>query len=219
MTRKVWLYIVTKHDKDRINKFLPIMQSVSLSSDTSASKSWSKIQESIYKNALEYFGKKKHTNKDWFNENINVLFPLIKVKRQAHVDYQYDASCTSLEWLRKARKTFRKTARKCAKEFWLKTSAGIRAAADRGDTKSVYDVIRKTVGPTIKLTSPLQSATGETLHSRNENWVDGSITFLFYIQNRTLLLMLHFSTLKVCQGWMIWITNQLLKKSVKLLMQ
>ena len=98
---------------------------------------------SIYQNALESFGKKKHTNKNWFEENINVLLPLIKIKRQAHVDYQHDPSSTSLKRLREARKTFRKTARKCANEFWLKTSAGIQAAADRGDTKSVYDGIRQ----------------------------------------------------------------------------
>ena len=57
------------------------MQSVTLFSDTSASTSWSRIQESIYQNALESFGKKNHTNKDCFEENINVLLPLIKIKR------------------------------------------------------------------------------------------------------------------------------------------
>ena len=51
-----------------------------------------------------------------------------------------------------ARKTFRKTARKYANEFRLKTSASIQAATDRGDTKSVYDEIKKAVGPTKKLT-------------------------------------------------------------------
>ena len=79
------LDIVAMHDKDMIKNFSALMQYVSLSSDTSASKSWSRIQESIYQNALESFGKKKHTNKDWFEENINVLLSLIKVIRQAHV--------------------------------------------------------------------------------------------------------------------------------------
>ena len=39
---------------------------------------------------------------------------------------------------------------------------------------TVYDGIRKAVGPTKKLTSPLQSATGEVLYSRDEllgRWV------------------------------------------------
>ena len=145
--RKARFDIVAMHDPDRVKKFSTLMQSISASPDTSASKSWSRIQEGIYQNALESFAKKTHTNKDWFGENINVLLPLIKVKRQAHVEYQHDPSSTSLNRLREARKGFRRTARKCTNEFWLKTSASIQAAADRGDTKSVYDGIRKAVGP------------------------------------------------------------------------
>ena len=61
--------------------------------------------------------KKTHDNKYWFEENINVLLPLIKVKRQAHVECQHDQSSTSLNRLREARKVFRRTARKCANEF------------------------------------------------------------------------------------------------------
>ena len=66
------------------------------------------------------------------------------------------------------------TERRCATEFWLKTSASIQPAADKGDTKSVFDGIRKAVGHTKKLRSTLQSATGEVLHSRDEKlsrWV------------------------------------------------
>ena len=64
MTRKVRIDIVAVYDKDRIKRFSSLMQSVSLSADTSASKSSSRIQKTIYQNALESFGKKKHTNKD-----------------------------------------------------------------------------------------------------------------------------------------------------------
>ena len=52
--------------------------------------------------------------------------------------------------------------------FWLKTSAGIQAAADRGNIKLEYDGITKAVGHTKRLTPPLQSATGEIIHSRDE---------------------------------------------------
>ena len=72
----------------------------------SATKFWSRIQESIYQNALEFFGKKTHANKDWFKEDINVLLPL-NVKRQAHFDYQHDQSSTSLNRLCEARKVFK----------------------------------------------------------------------------------------------------------------
>ena len=60
---------------------------------------------------------------------------------------------------------FRKTARKCANEFCLKTRASIQAAAD---TKSVYHGIRKAVDITST------SSTGKILHNRDEQlgrWV------------------------------------------------
>ena len=90
LTRNVRLDIVAMHNKYRIQKFLALIQSVSLYSDTSASKSWSRIQESIYQKALESFGKENHTNKNWFEENTNVLLLLIMIKQHAHFDYEHD---------------------------------------------------------------------------------------------------------------------------------
>ena len=66
------------------------------------------------------------------------------------------------------RKIFQRAPRKYANRFWLKTSASIQDTAETGDTKSVYDEVRKTVGPTKKLSSPLQNGTREILHNRNE---------------------------------------------------
>ena len=57
------------------------------------------------------------------------------------INSTYSPSSTSLKRLREAIKTFRTTERKCANEFWLKTSGSIHAVADRGDIKSVYDRI------------------------------------------------------------------------------
>ena len=88
---------------------------------------------------MKSFGKNKQTNKEWFEENINVLLPLLKIKRQIHVDCQHDPSCTSQKRIREAKTKFRRTARKCATEFWLKASARIKDAADRGESKSVYE--------------------------------------------------------------------------------
>ena len=56
LTRKVRLDIVAMYDKDTIKKFSALMHSVSLFSDTSASMSWSIIQETIY---LAIFWKEK----------------------------------------------------------------------------------------------------------------------------------------------------------------
>ena len=63
--------------------------------------------------------------------------------------------------------------------FWLKISASVQAAADRGKTKSVYDGIRKAVRLTKKLTSHLQSANGDILHSRDKQLGRGAQNFFF----------------------------------------
>ena len=49
----------------------------------------------------------------------------------------------------------------------------------------MYKEIRKAVGPTKKLTSPMQSATGEILHNRDEQlgrWVQ-HVSLLYSRQN------------------------------------
>ena len=66
--------------------------------------------------------------------------------------------------------SFQWTARKCATEFLLKASVFIQDAADRGDTKSVYEVIRKAIGLTKKLTLLLLSKAEEIFFSE---WIVG----------------------------------------------
>ena len=50
-----------------------------LISEMSVSMSGSKIEENTYQNSLESFMKKTHENIDWFEKNINEMFPLINV--------------------------------------------------------------------------------------------------------------------------------------------
>ena len=69
-------------------------------------------------------------------------------------------------------------------------SAHIQDTADRGDTKSVYEGIRKAVGPTKKSSSPLLSETGEILHSWNEQLSKWVQHFSFCILHRILLPMM-----------------------------
>ena len=184
-TRKALLDIVAMHDPDRVKKFSTFIQSifiiplhVPLNIDLESKKVYTRKPWSPSE-------KKTHTNKHWFEEYINVLLLFIKAKLQAYVEYQHDQSIMSLNRLREARKVFRRTPKNYANEFWLKTSASIKAAADRADTKSVYDGIRKAVGPTKKLISPLQSATGEILHNRDKQigrWVQ-HFSLLYSKQN------------------------------------
>ena len=90
----------------RVKKFSALMQSTSASLDTSATESWYGIRESIYQVTLDSCDKNTETNKDWFQENIDVL--LIELKQQPHVEYLLGKSSKSLNRLREARKVFQK---------------------------------------------------------------------------------------------------------------
>ena len=75
--RKLRLDTVAMRVPGRVEKFSALMQSTSASPDTSASASWSGIRKSIYQKALESFGKKTHTNKDWPGESIDAFDKLM----------------------------------------------------------------------------------------------------------------------------------------------
>ena len=64
----------------------------------------------------------------------------------------------------------RRTVRKCVNEFWLNIIASIQPAADMGDNKSVYDVIRKAVGPTKKLKISVQCSTVQVRDNKLGRW-------------------------------------------------
>ena len=90
----------------------------------------------------------------------------------------------------------------------LKACARIQAAAERGDTKSVYEGIRKAVGPTKKLTSPYCQKLGEILHSRNEHLGRSVQHFsLLCIQHKIMLLTVHLAVWIVYQRCMTWIVK------------
>ena len=69
----------------RVQKLSALMQSISSSPDMSAFKSWFKIRESIYHNALESFGKKHIPTKASFKKTSMYCFPFIMVMLQAKV--------------------------------------------------------------------------------------------------------------------------------------
>ena len=109
--------ILATLDPDRVKTFSALMQSILSCPDMSASKSWFRIQEKIYQNALKSFVQQTHAKKYRFEENINGLLSLIKVKRPAHIEYQHNHNRTSLNRLREARNVFRRTVRKYANEL------------------------------------------------------------------------------------------------------
>ena len=90
--------------------------------EDAASSTWNALRDSIYKNALEAFGRRSRKSCDWFENSAPVLLPLVESKRQAFLEYVNHPNPKTLGTLRAARNLLCKTARNCTNKFWLKLS-------------------------------------------------------------------------------------------------
>lgn len=129
---------------------------------------WNHIRNAIYNSALTAFGKKEKQTPDWFQHNMAKLEPLIEAKRIALTLYKNMPSRHNLCQLRKARKDTQQAARRCANNYWKNLCQNIQLSADHGDTRGMYDGMKKAFGPTIRKVALLKSAEGETITDRSK---------------------------------------------------
>ena len=120
---------------------------------------WCLLRDTIHSTAQSIFGKKERQNPDWYNESLPVMEPAINAKRDALMNYKREPSNNNLAALRSARNEAQRTARHCH---------SIQEAADRGNTRGVYEGMKKALGPSAQETAPLKSSTGETITDRSK---------------------------------------------------
>ena len=136
---------------------------------------WNHIRDSIFSSAMDAFGKKERQNPDWFEANITDLEPVIAAKRTALLDFKRQPSQKTLTVLRKARSIAQRTARCCANNFWASLCHSIQLAADCGNTRAMYDGMKKAFGPMIIKIAPLKRSSGEMItdpSQQMERWAE-----------------------------------------------
>ena len=144
-------------------------------SDGTAEEKWATLQSTIYEEAKATFGTDKTSNQDWFEANLETLAPIYERKRKAMVKDKKRSTKSSKQALKAACSEARKSARRCANDYWLKLSQDIQHAADTGNIRGVYDGIRKATGPTIRKTAPLKDLNGNTIKDKTQQmhrWVE-----------------------------------------------
>ena len=127
----------------------------------------------------------------WTDKWKRKLEPVIDAKRSALITFKRDPSQTNKTALRAARNVAQQTARHCANNYWLQLCDSIQTSSDTGNTRGMYDGIKKATGPTIKKTAPLKTKPGEVITDSNkqmERWVN---TTLSCTPQKTLSPMRH----------------------------
>ena len=131
-------------------------------------KRWCLLRDTIHSAALSIFGKKERRNPDWYDESLPVMEPAISVKRDALKNYKREPSNNNLAALRTARDEAQRTARYYANQYWLNLYHSIQEAADKRNTRGVYEGMKKALGLSARKTVPLKSSTGETITDRSK---------------------------------------------------
>ena len=100
---------------------------------------WRLLRDTIHSTALSIFGKKERRNPDWYDESLPVMEPAISAKRVCLKNYKREPSNNNLAALRTARNEAQRTARYCANQYWLNLCHSIQEAANKGNTRGVYE--------------------------------------------------------------------------------
>lgn len=141
----------------------------------SAMEKWETLRNIMHCTALATFGKRTTKTHDWFEAKSSVMIPVIEAKRAALAEYKRSPSQRNLQILRATRSKAQQVARHCANEYWQQLSNDIQKAAISGNTRGMYDGIKKALGPTKSKTAPLKSSTGEIISDKQQQlgrWVE-----------------------------------------------
>lgn len=129
---------------------------------------WDFIRDAIYQAASDTFGKRTRKNEDWFEAGIEEIEPALAAKSAALLKYKCEPCEKTLIAYREARNNAKRVARRCANDYWIKLCSDIQTAADCGNTRAMYEGMKKVFGPNVTKIAPLKSTTGVIIKDRTE---------------------------------------------------
>jgi hypothetical protein len=140
-------------------------------------KHWEDLRDIYQSAAEEVLGFCKRSHRDWFDENNTEIEPLLQKLHSTHLEHINDKNSANKKNAYLQTKRAAQTAiRKMKDAWWAERGEELQAAADRRDTKALYEGLRKIYGPRSKGTSPLLSQDGNSIlrdqHSIMARWVE-----------------------------------------------
>lgn len=137
--------------------------------------SWRDIAGVIYDCATAAYGTTRSSNKDWVEENLPLLLPLIEKKREAMLIDKQLSTQASKKRLKQAKSEVQRASRKCANNYWQDLCGSIQAAFEQGNLKEYYSLLKVALGPSISKSAALKSKEGLPIVDKSqqlERWVE-----------------------------------------------
>ena len=148
--------------KELSDKLESTLDSVSITDDIETS--WKALKEATYTTSLEVLGLPVRKHQDWFDDNNSDIQILIDKMHNSHKAWINDknSSVKKRSYL-ECKRHVQTSLRKMKESWWAAKAAELQESANKKDSKSFYEGLKKVFGPRQKGASPVLSSDGETL--------------------------------------------------------
>ena len=134
---------------------------------------WAHFRDIIYSTALETIGPRRKKHRDWFDENDDMIQPLLEEKRCLLRALQSDPTCPAKKAAFNTIRSKVQATLRAMQDAWLSARADeIQGHADRHDMGRFYDALKAIYGPKSSSSSSLLSADGSTLLTDKKQILD-----------------------------------------------
>lgn len=125
---------------------------------------WRTFRDTTIKVSTEVLGFVKRKHQDWFDENDAEIEPLLNSMHTAHRNYIGNKQSPTLKRVYlECKRATQKHLRHMKNKWWENKAAELQEAADKHNTKAVYDSLKKTYGPRSNGSTPVLTADDSTL--------------------------------------------------------
>ena len=130
------------------------------------SSEWEQLRDVTLKTAETVLGYTVSKSRDWFDEQDKEINPLLNKVHQNHDSWVEDSSNIQKEiQYRISRQQAQRSIRQMKDKWWTDRAKEMQIAADKHDTKTFYQELKKVHGPKKRSTASIKDKTGNILLS------------------------------------------------------
>ena len=134
---------------------------------------WESLKNVTLQTAENVLGFKESKHRDWFDEQDKEISPLLNKVHQDHEAWVKDSGNFQKEVIYHAsRQNAQRSIRQMKDKWWSDRGKEMQLAADKHDTKSFFQQLKKVHGPTKRSTASIKDKTGRVLLTEKKEILD-----------------------------------------------
>lgn len=155
-------------DQDTRQRFQNKLESQELIRDLDVEQEWSNLKNAYLISANDSLGKRRVKRWDWFEESNQDIDSVLKKRHEAHMKHLANPNEQTKKKYANARKLCQKEVRCIKDQWWKKKMEELQTFIDENDSHSLYDGIKKIVGPVKKPLTIVKDAEGNEIKEKEK---------------------------------------------------